>query len=223
MDGTASDHTSKNMPVYVNYGCGFTAPANWLNYDASPSLLIQNKLLLNLVFGRFLRTKFPPNTVYGNILKGLPKLGENSCRGIYCSHVLEHFSLEDMRLALRNTYKILKPGGIFRCVVPDLESAARKYIANLQQGDATASIQFLQATMLGEPKNNTGIRDWAVSTFVQARHLWMWDKISLTHELGKAGFVRIRPCEFNDCEDETFKNVEEWHRFQNSVAIECRK
>lgn len=211
------------MSVYVNYGCGFTAPEGWLNYDASPSVWVQNTPLLNVLFRRWLRTRFPPNVRYGNILKGLPNLPENSCQGIYCSHVLEHFSLEDMRLALRNTYKMLKPGGIFRCVVPDLEAPARKYVAGLQAGETTASLLFLNDTLLGQHKAARGIRDVLVSTFVQSRHLWMWDRLSLARELEQAGFTGIRLCAFNDSTDPMFKSVEEWHRFQDSVAYECSK
>ena len=112
---------------YVHYGCGLTAPVQWENFDVSPTLRIQKIPLLGRLVRQRLNAQFPENVRYGNIIKGLPVL-EDSCDGVYCSHTLEHLSLVDFRKALANTKKILKPGGIFRCVVPDLESAARKYI-----------------------------------------------------------------------------------------------
>jgi hypothetical protein len=56
-----------------------------------------------------------------------------------------------------------------------------------------------------------------------SQHLWMWDQKSLKHELEKVGFKDIRVCEFNDSNDEMFKQVENKDRFENSVAIECVK
>ena len=58
---------------------------------------------------------------YGDIVKGLP-VDYASCKGIYCFHVLEHLSPDNFRIALGNTYKFLQPGGVFRFVLPDLQS-----------------------------------------------------------------------------------------------------
>ena len=45
------------------------------------------------------------NSEYGDIINGLP-LPEKSCKAIYCSHFLEHLSLQDFRTALKNTFAI---------------------------------------------------------------------------------------------------------------------
>ena len=209
--------------MYVQYGCGFCAPPEWLNFDASPSLIIQNRPFLDFLFGRWLRTRFPENSRYGNILKGLPGVPPASCAGVYCSHVLEHFSLEDLRLALQNTFTLLKPGGIFRCVVPDLEASARRYLQQLDAGQAGASLDFLGETLLGHHRTHRGIKDAIVARFISEQHLWMWDRLSLAAELERAGFSQIRACAFNDCEDNHFRSVEAEHRFQDSVALEGRK
>ena len=94
---------------------------------------------------------FPANVRVGDIVKGLP-VNNSKCDGVYCSHILEHLSLHDFRLALRNTYQILKNGGIFRCVLPDLEFAARTYIKSLDNGDNLASLTFFENTLLGLEK-----------------------------------------------------------------------
>lgn len=207
---------------YVQYGCGLSAPKEWSNFDVSPTLRIQKTPIIGAILKNRLNTTFPSNVLYGDILKGLP-VAENSCDGLYCSHTLEHFSLEDFRLALKNSFKVLKKGGIFRCVVPDLEGAARKYLHDFDNGDNQASINFLRSTILGLKKRPRGAKGF-LSTFLgNSAHLWMWDYKSLSEELKNAGFSQIRNCKFNDSRDEMFKYVEDPNRFENAVAIECVK
>ena len=222
---------TKPKKTYIQYGCGHLSPEQWENFDAAATVIIQKIPLmefpLKLITFLFKRHKknalFPSNVRKGNIVKGLP-VKENFCDGLFCSHVLEHLSLNDFRLALRNSYKILKPGGIFRCIVPDLEFAARTYISSLENKDDLASIDFLKNTYLGIEQRKTGIKAFIFGLLGDySRHLWMWDTRSILVELRDVGFVDIRPCKFGDCEDEMFKYVETESRFENSVAIECRK
>ncbi|CAB1274468.1 class I SAM-dependent methyltransferase [Candidatus Nitrosacidococcus tergens] len=202
---------------YVHYGCALTAPKEWINFDVSPTLRIQKIPIIGKLLKKRLNINFPSNVRYGNIIKGLP-IRNNSCDGVYCSH-----TLEDFRKAIRNSYQILKEGGTFRCVVPDLEQAARSYITKLDDGDINASLGFFDNTLLGwktRPKDLKGI----LRRFVgNSNHLWMWDQYSLSEELKNVGFREVRFCEFNDCEDEMFKLVEDHSRFINAVAIECKK
>lgn len=211
------------MPsVYVQYGCGLSAPKEWDNYDASPTLRIQKNPVLNLLFKSSLNTVFPGNVKYGDIVKGLP-VKENSCMGVYCSHTLEHLSLEDFRQALRNTLKILQPGGIFRCVLPDLEVATRTYLKELDNGNREASIDYIGSILIGLKSRPKGIKRIAESVFGNAHHLWMWDKHSLAAELEKAGFKNIRTCVYNDSEDNMFSYVEDISRFNAAIALQCSK
>ena len=59
--------------------------------------------------------------------------------------------------------------------------------------------------------------------FGKSSHLWMWDKLSLKHELEQAGFKIIRECAYGDSTDEMFKSVEDLERFEDSIAFECIK
>ena len=113
------------MKRYVQYGCGFTAPTEWINYDASPTLRFERLPVLGKLYTRN-KQRFPENVKYGDVVKGLPEKPETA-DGVYCSHTLEHLALNDFRIALKNTYKILKPGGIFRCIVPDLREITQIY------------------------------------------------------------------------------------------------
>lgn len=207
---------------YVQYGCGLSAPEQWINYDASPTLQIQKAPLLGDLFKSNLNTEFPANVLFGDIIKGLPE-EVNSVDGLYCSHTLEHLALNDMRKALANSYAILKKGGTFRCVVPDLEYAAREYIKRLDAGDETASMFFMEDTLLGVENRPRGAKGMVSSYFGNSHHLWMWDRKSLARELRNAGFIEVRECSFNDSEDPMFRHVEDQSRFVNAVALEGKK
>lgn len=208
--------------MYVQYGCGLSAPKQWTNFDVSPTLRIQKIPIIGSLLKSRLNTTFPANVQYGDIIKGLP-IADNSCDGLYCSHTLEHLSLNDFRTALANSHKVLKKGGIFRCVVPDLEEAARIYIQELDSQVPQASLNFVNTTLLGIKDRPRGLKGFIQSFFGNSHHLWMWDHLGLAEELRQAGFTDIRKCTFNDSQDEMFKFVEDRGRFYSAAAIECRK
>jgi predicted SAM-dependent methyltransferase len=207
--------------IYVQYGCGLSAPAEWYNFDASPTLRLQKLPIIGEVFKK--KVDFPKNVRYGDILKSLSAIEEGTCDGIYCSHVLEHLSLNDFNLALKNTYKLLKPGGIFRFVVPDLEFSINQYIKNLKIKPKSAAGEFLSATMLGIKNRPKSLKDFIVSFMGNSQHLWMWDQYALQNELEKAGFIKVRKCRYNDSRDKMFQYVEDESRFINAVAFEAVK
>jgi len=207
---------------YIQYGCGLSAPKEWINYDASPTLRIQKTPFLSSLLKRVLNASFPKNVKYGDIVKGLPE-EDNSCDGIYCSHVLEHLSYEDFIRALNNTYVILKPGGIFRLVMPDLEIIINSYITNKIKGNKEASVKFIRSTLMGTNSRSKGVRSIIESSFGNANHLWLWDKDSTILELEKLGFKNIRVCKYDDSKDEMFKFVENSDRFKGALALEMIK
>lgn len=206
---------------YVQYGCGLSAPKEWINFDASPTLRIQKTPLLNVCLKPFLKVKFPDNVRYGNIIKGLP-IPENSCNGVYCSHILEHLSYDDFQKALLNTYKILKPGGIFRLVMPDLELFVNDYLNKKNRGEQ-AAFDFNLSTGFGQKSRATGFKAVVLNSWGNSRHLWLWDTTSAIEMLKKTGFTGIRTCVFNDCNDPMFAIVESKDRFTGAMAIEAVK
>jgi len=207
---------TKNL--YVQYGCAWCAPDGWLNFDASPTMRLERIPLV----GRFINrhpVPFPSNVRYGDILRGLP-LEHGSCKCIYCSHVLEHFSYEDLKIALRNTYVLLKDNGIFRFVVPDLRFHASRFVNDISPESAG---RFMKDTGLGQERRGKGLQGFVVEWFGNTRHRWMWDYPSIETELLKAGFKNIRRAFFNDSEDSMFVKVEDKDRWENCLGVECKK
>jgi SAM-dependent methyltransferase len=130
-------------PIYVQYGCALSVGKDWLNYDNSPTLRVERMPVVGMLLGRIAGNSrpFPKLAKYGDICRGLP-LADNTVRGVYASHVLEHPAFDDFRMALQNTFRILEPGGIFRLIVPDLHERARRYIQDVSNGSPEAKRDF---------------------------------------------------------------------------------
>ncbi len=203
---------------YVQYGCGFCAPSNWRNFDASLTLKYEKLPVLGKLYKKNVQ-RFPANVEVGNIVKGLP-VPENSCRLAYCSHVLEHLSLHDCQKAIRNTYRILESGGLFRFVLPDLEYYIKQYTEDSTPG---AAQNFMQGTILGRKEKPRSINTVLFEWLRTSAHLWMWDYKALKQELESAGFTDVRRAAFGDSSESEFGAVEAENRWENCLGIECRK
>ncbi len=209
--------STTNNPVCVQYGCGLSAPEGWLNYDTSPTLRLQR---LPLVGAMMPGVKFPKGVSVGDVRKGLP-LASQSVDRVYCSHVLEHLALDDCRAALRETFRVLKPGGVFRLVLPDLEAQTRAYLENV--GNPDAPHDFMRGALLGAESRPKGLKGLMVQWLGNSRHMWMWDYPALSAELEKAGFVQIRRAQFADSGEAAFEAVEDPGRWEGHLGIHCVK
>ncbi len=211
--------TEDCSPLYVQYGSGFDAPEGWLNFDASPTLLVERVPFVGARLSAHIKKNpklFPKSVNYGDIVRGLP-VPDRSCAGVYCSHVLEHLSLADCRAALRNTLRILKPAGVFRCVVPDLAHSAAVYLSDASPG---AAHTFMRNTALGEETRSSAL-GLILAIFGHSRHRWMWDYPSLAAELLEAGFSRVRRAALGDSEHERFHAVERADRWESCLGVEA--
>ncbi|MBN1570676.1 MAG: methyltransferase domain-containing protein [Acidobacteria bacterium] len=72
---------------------------------------------------------FRKKDLWLDVTLGLPFL-TNSIRGIYASHVMEHFKIAEVRKLLREFHRVLKTGGTLRIVVPSLDYAVKAFAAN---------------------------------------------------------------------------------------------
>jgi SAM-dependent methyltransferase len=74
----------------------------------------------------------PPYIYHFDILKPLP-YENDTFDALYCNHVFEHLTLPDGFVFASELHRVLKPGGVCRVVVPDLESSTREYLENLEK------------------------------------------------------------------------------------------
>lgn len=113
--------TAPNGRAYLNAGCGGIYSTEWNNMDLQPSR----------------------HVVRHDIRKPLP-YPDCGFDAVYSSHVLEHLTFEDGKCFMREMYRVCKPGGICRIVVPDYEEACRQYLHWLEAalaGPTTRTIQ----------------------------------------------------------------------------------
>jgi predicted SAM-dependent methyltransferase len=96
---------------YLNLGCGDRFIESWINID-----FISNS----------------PFVRQHDLNTGIP-LGDHSVDVVYHSHILEHFTRDKGEQLIRECIRVLKPGGIIRIAVPDLEQLARQYLNNLER------------------------------------------------------------------------------------------
>lgn len=89
----------------LNFGCGTNYLADWINIDTIAG---------------------DGNIIYHNVLNGLP-FENDYLDAIYCSHVIEHFQLDEAKKVISECYRTLKKNGILRIVVPDLQNIINEY------------------------------------------------------------------------------------------------
>lgn len=89
----------------LNFGCGARFSAGWTNIDFHAS---------------------DRNVHRVNLLAGFP-FPDQHFDVVYSSHVLEHFSRGEGLFLMKEARRVLKPRGVIRLVVPDLEETAREY------------------------------------------------------------------------------------------------
>jgi len=95
----------------LNLGCGQRFHPEWVNLDLNPA---------------------SPSVQRWDLRNGL-QFANDSFDLVYHSHVLEHFPKKLAGLILRECLRVLRPEGVIRVVVPDLEEMAREYLGALEK------------------------------------------------------------------------------------------
>ena len=137
--------------VRLNLGCGPNVAPGWLNIDLAP------------VAG----------AVQGDLRAGLP-LADSSVDCIAAIHVLQDLPWLDVMPALAEMRRVLKPGGVLRLAVPDLDRAIRAYLAgdraywyvpeeHAKSGGAKLVTQIVWYGSVRTPCNWDFVREWLLA------------------------------------------------------------
>lgn len=198
--------------LVLNLGCGYQTSDRCTNIDWSIPVRLKGSRLGRriapvLLSGDRLAAyqRMSDNVMRHDLRKGIP-FPDESADVVYHSHVLEHIDREAVPGFLAEIHRVLKPGGVHRIVVPDLEAQARSYLDTLEKalsnGDGAQaheeSVHTLIEQMVRREAWGTSqrgpVRRWLENRVLgDARsrgetHQWMWDRVSLPHELTVAGF-----------------------------------
>jgi len=151
---------SNTSPVKLNIGCGALRLDGWVNID-----------LVGL-----------PVDIAWDIRRPLP-FADNSVDVVFHEHVMEHVCGYDGYMMAKDSYRILKPGGVLRIVMPD----ARKYIDSYI--NPTSSNNILRQ---GHLPPMLGLQD----EFYGFNHRAMYDYETVELFLRTAGFGKVESSSF---------------------------
>lgn len=113
--------------TYVNIACGTSYVDGWINFDYAPvsPVVIKADLL-----GRLL-------------------LNDASVDVLYSSHFLEHIPRKRVKEFFAECFRVLKPAGQIRFVLPDLQEICREYLHQRDAGEH-AKADFVVLEMLDQ-------------------------------------------------------------------------
>jgi predicted SAM-dependent methyltransferase len=153
-------------PLFLNLGSGPRGlkDPHWVNVDGFPDKNVQYLL---------------------DFVKPLP-FHDASFDGVFCEHVMEHFTLEDGEKIAREVHRILRSGGCFRIVVPDGELALRRYFEAPEE-------------LVGRRGNGEGTPMEIVNLYFRQRyeHQFAYDWTTMEKMLLRAGFGLVNRTAFS--------------------------
>lgn len=213
------------IPDQLHLGCGLTAPPGWLNVDGSMQVVIARRPWLKrlLVALRVLPhgqavIPWSPAVVRMNLSVPLP-FADGQFSAVYSSHLLEHLYADHAARLLRECHRVLRPGGICRAVVPDLEALVTRYNQRKSEEDPDAAPRFMSEMMVHDRKPATGLLGayYRLTSFHQ--HKWMYDAASLESLFKAAGFSSVRRAGYLDSRIACIAEVEHASRIVNGEGI----
>jgi predicted SAM-dependent methyltransferase len=168
----------------LQIGAGTNNLPGWLNTDIEPG----------------------EGQAFLDAMKPFP-LPDNSLHYAYAEQVIEHLPFEGGMVMLRESHRVLAPGGKLRLATPDL----RQLLALFDQKDTEAERRFMtaQLKMVGltvkAPEQplfilNVYFREWG--------HQFLYDQQTLQSALESAGFRDIRFLRHGESDDPELRNVE---------------
>lgn len=141
----------------LHLGCGEVRPGDpWTNMDT---------------YGKGL-----PNDLVWNMNTHPWPLPNEVFDGITAMHVFEHFNADQLQCILGECYRVLKPGGVLRCGVPDATHFRRVY-------EAGKDTRELAVEMFGEPNLHPDYHTfmgWALFLYGDHRQVFTEDALWCT-------------------------------------------
>ena len=175
-------------PVRVNLGSALAVAPGWINVDASPNALLAGRSRIVQSLGyrftgssalfdlhEYRRRLNEHRFVHHNLAYGIP-FPNASVDFLYSSHFLEHLDRETGIRLMGDCYRALRPGGVIRICVPDLDHAVQIYLS----GDTS---RFLAYFFTDDRED-------------RHRHRFMYNFEMLHDALKDAGFVHVTKCAF---------------------------
>ncbi|MCW6159764.1 MAG: methyltransferase domain-containing protein [Candidatus Micrarchaeales archaeon] len=179
----------------INLGSGEKFVSDWINVDRDIRLYIGKRR--------------PKNFKNYNLSRGLLPFKTESIDYIYTSHFLEHIKREKAEILTKECIRVLKPRGLIRIVVPDLDIFCNEWIKFKKTGntDFFKSLDLVETPRPIDAFNryfgnlyisNKGYFKSKISKLFFTRslnkfgHKWFYDYDDLALLLNDAGFRNIK-------------------------------
>jgi predicted SAM-dependent methyltransferase len=122
-----------------------------------------------------------------------------SAEGIFSEHFIEHLTVAEARVYLREAFRVLRPGGLLRTTTPDLEGICRLYLEGDPHKLAIHRSHGYEAQTPGDMVNNY---------FYCWEHRHIYDFVSLARLLEDFGFTRVERAEFSESRHDLLRGLE---------------
>jgi SAM-dependent methyltransferase len=223
---------SGSSPRLLHLGCGLLAPPEWVNVDGSfNAWLAQHPVMrraagtLRLVPRRALEVPWPRNIRIANLRRRLP-FADASFDAVYSSHTIEHLTRGEGLSVLKEAWRVLRPGGVCRTLVPDLESLIREYLGQGTADGYDVSFpddpgrQFVTKLNMRPESAREGLLHRAYSAASDYHsHKWFYDARAMTLLMQEAGFTNCRRRGFLETEIPHLDKVEQQGRVLNGAGV----
>jgi predicted SAM-dependent methyltransferase len=158
-----------NGKEYLHLGCGDSRLEGFLNTD----------FFLNRKAEAWVDMRFPL------------RFPDNAFRGVYAHHAVEHVDYHEGRSLFREVRRVLRPGGVFRMVVPDLEVFIRAYASETARSEILSLLPEHHMKALPTIKSPLEMIDHMFRDIKFNRHLSAWDWQTAQFRMHEAGFSQV--------------------------------
>ena len=218
--------SSQQSHVVVNLGCGPSPIKDAINIDNSPSVFLgHHKIICALLSALGLISPEQKKVIsatreYG-IIRGsacsIP-LEDGSVDVLYTSHMAEHLYEDEFRKFLAEARRVLKPGGVLRISVPNLEAAVKSYIQN---GDAD---DFCDRLLLCHGRKLSGIKRLNALLFGdRGLHKRLYDPRSMKKYIEEHTGMSVTILKAGETTIDFPTSIDYREREEGSLYAECRK
>jgi predicted SAM-dependent methyltransferase len=212
----------------INLGCGLQCPADWINIDSSFGVKVARSPFKKLLYALLPKSilpnvAWPKNAVWMDITKPF-SFESNSIDHVYSSHTLEHLSYEETAFVLKESYRVLKPGGVIRIIVPSLDQLVSDYLANKTANPENAAQIFHQCSLYFEIPYPKSITE-AIKFYFKSKnnHKFLYDLKALEKQFRDAGFRDIKQRGYADSDIPGIKEIDIESRFNGAICLEAKK